>query len=152
MRRVVSSTIARPHAAAMTDPTPLLLGQTLLELHVADVDLDAFASLFQRLRTAGITFTTLREWQTVDPRWLEQFTFLDNETRSTSGNPAVPRTVAAMRDRLSELALDPAACSEPTGRISSAGTLTNKAKPDDVVNCAARDLSVSLPAISLRRK
>jgi hypothetical protein len=88
----------------------VLTGQTLLELHVADVDIDAFASLFQRLKAAGITFTTLRERQSADPRWLEQFTFLDNETRSTSGNPEVRRTVAAMRDRLTELALDPAAC------------------------------------------
>jgi len=88
----------------------LLPGQTLLELPVADVDREEFASLFQRLIAAGIAFTTLRERQTVDPRWLERFTFLDNQTRSTSGNPEVPRTVATMRDRLAELALDPAAC------------------------------------------
>ena len=85
-------------------------GQTLLELHVADVDLEAFASLFQRLTAAGITFGTLRERQMADPQWLEQFTFLDNQTRSTSGNPEVPRSVAAMRSRLTQLALDPAAC------------------------------------------
>ena len=94
----------------MADSEPLLPGQTLLELHVADVELDAFASLFQRLTAAGITFTTLQERQTADPLWLEQFTLLDNQTRSTSGNPEVPRSVAAMRDRLRELALDPAAC------------------------------------------
>jgi RimJ/RimL family protein N-acetyltransferase len=85
-------------------------GQTLLELRVADVDLDAFASLFQHQTAAGITFTTLYERQIADPLWLEQFTLLDNQTRSTSGHPEVPRTVSAMRDRLSVLALDPAAC------------------------------------------
>jgi mycothiol synthase len=94
----------------MADSHPLLPGQTRLELHVADVGLDAFASLFQRLTVAGITFTTLRERQTADPRWLEQFTFLDNQTRSTSGDPEVPRSVAAMTARLTDLALDPAAC------------------------------------------
>lgn len=94
----------------MADSKPLLPGQTRLELHVPDVDLDAFASLFQRLTAAGITFTTLRERQAADPRWLEPFTWLDNQTRATSGNPEVPRTVAAMRHRLTELALDPAAC------------------------------------------
>jgi ribosomal protein S18 acetylase RimI-like enzyme len=94
----------------MADFKPRPPGQTLLELNVADVDLDAFRSLFQRLTAAGITFTTLRERQTVDSRWLEQFTFLDNQTRSTSGNPEVPRSVAAMRSRITKLALDPAAC------------------------------------------
>src|SRR6266487_3384784 len=93
----------------MSDSKPRPPGQTLLELHVADVDLDAFASLFQRLAAAGITFTTLRERQSADPQWLEQFTFLDNQTRLTSGNPEVPRSVAAMRSRLTQLALDPAA-------------------------------------------
>jgi ribosomal protein S18 acetylase RimI-like enzyme len=93
----------------MADST-LIPGQTLLELYVADVDLDAFASLFRRLTAAGITFTTLRDRQTADPLWLEQFTFLDNETRSTSGNPEVPRSVVAMKVRLNELALDPDAC------------------------------------------
>jgi GNAT superfamily N-acetyltransferase len=85
-------------------------GQTPLELHVGDVDVDAFASLFQRLPAAGITFATLRERQTADPLWLEQFTLLDNQTRSTSGHPDVPRSVSAMRDRLTVLALDAAAC------------------------------------------
>jgi len=82
----------------------------LLELNVGDVDLDAFRSLFQRMTAAGITFSTLRERQTADSQWLEEFTFLDNQTRSTSGNPEVPRSVAAMRSRLTKLALDPAAC------------------------------------------
>ena len=94
----------------MADSKPRLPGQTLLELQVADVDLDAFASLFQRLTAVGITFTTLHERQTTDPQWLERFTFLDNQSRSTSGNPEVPRSVAAMRSRLAQLALDPAAC------------------------------------------
>ena len=94
----------------MADSKPRPDGQTLLELHVADVDLDTFRSLFQRLTAAGIIFTTLRERQMADPQWLEQFTFLDNQTRSTSGNPEVPRSVAAMRSRLTHLALDPAAC------------------------------------------
>ena len=94
----------------MADFRPRPPGQTLLELNVADVDLDAFQSLFQRLTAAGITFTTLRERQTADSQWLEQFTFLDNQTRSTSGNPEVPRSVAAVRSRITKLALDPAAC------------------------------------------
>ena len=94
----------------MADFKPRPPGQTLLELNVADVDLDAFRSLFQRLTAAGITFTTLGDRQTVDSRWLEQFTFLDNQTRSASGNPEVPRSVAAMRSRITKLALDPAAC------------------------------------------
>lgn len=85
-------------------------GQSLFELRVADVDLDAFAPQFQRLTAAGITFTTLHERQIADPRWLEKFTVLDNETRAASGNPEVPRTVAAIRDRLTELAFDPTAC------------------------------------------
>jgi len=94
----------------MADPTPRPPGQTLLELRVAKVDLDAFAPLFQRLTAAGIAFTTLRERQMADPQWLEEFTCLDNHTRSTSGNPEVPRSVVAMRSRLTTLALDPAAC------------------------------------------
>ena len=88
----------------------MLAGQTLLELHVADADVDAFAWLFERLATAGITFATLRELQTADPCWLERFVFLDNETRSATGHPDVPRSVAAMRARLAELELDPEAC------------------------------------------
>jgi len=39
----------------------LVPGQSLFELHVAEIDLDAFASLFERLTAAGITFTTLHE-------------------------------------------------------------------------------------------
>jgi mycothiol synthase len=94
----------------IVDCEPLLAGQTRLELHVADADVDAFASLFERLTAAGITFATLRELQTADPRWLERFVFLDNETRSATGHPEVPRTVAAMRARLAELELDSEAC------------------------------------------
>ena len=42
--------------------TPTLVpAQSLFELYVADVDLDAFASVFERLTAAGITFTTLHE-------------------------------------------------------------------------------------------
>jgi len=84
--------------------------RTLLELHVSDVELNAYAPLFERLAAAGIAFSTLRERQRVDSRWLEQFTFLDNETRATSGDAQVPRTVAVMSVRLAELALDPEAC------------------------------------------
>jgi GNAT superfamily N-acetyltransferase len=94
----------------MVTSEPLGRGQTLLELNVANVELNAFASLFERLAAAGVTFSTLRERQTVDSRWLEQFTFLDNETRSTFADPQVPRTVAVMRARLTELALEPDAC------------------------------------------
>ena len=85
-------------------------GQTLLELHVATVELSAFASLFERLAAAGVTFSTLRDRQRVDSRWLEQFTVLDNETRSASGDPQVPRTPDVMKVRLTELALEPDAC------------------------------------------
>jgi len=92
------------------DSKPVRCGQTLLELHVADVELNAFAPLFERLAAAGITFTTLRERQMVDSCWLEQLTSLDNETRSSSGDPQVPRTVAVMSARVTELALDPEAC------------------------------------------
>jgi ribosomal protein S18 acetylase RimI-like enzyme len=77
---------------------------------VADADVDAFAPLFERLVAAGIGFTTLRELQAVVPLWLERFTVLDNETRSATGHPEVPRTVATMTARLAELELDPEAC------------------------------------------
>jgi hypothetical protein len=82
----------------MADSKRLLRGQPLLELRVGDVDLDAFVSLFQRLIAAGITFTTLRERQTADPRWLEQFTSLDNQTRSTADVSAFVRRQDRARD------------------------------------------------------
>ena len=84
--------------------------QTRLELHVADADVSAFAPLFERLMAAGITFATLGELQAAAPRWLERFTVLDNETRSASVDPQVPRTVETMTARLAELELDPEAC------------------------------------------
>ena len=94
----------------MTEATSSPSASTRLELRVADADLDAFASLFERLTTSGITFTTLSERRQTDSRWLEHFTRLDNETRDAWPDPNVPRTVEAMERRLSELAMDFDAC------------------------------------------
>lgn len=82
----------------------------MLELHVASADVERFGPLLERLQAAGITFTQLRELQHDDALWLERFTALDNETRSATGDPQVPRSVAAMRARLADLILDPDAC------------------------------------------
>ena len=94
----------------MTEATSPASVSARLELRVADADLDAFASLFERLTTSGITFTTLSERRQTDSRWLEHFTHLDNETRNAWPDPNVPRTVQSMEARLSNLAMDFDAC------------------------------------------
>jgi hypothetical protein len=95
----------------MTEATSSPSASTRLELRVADADLDVFESLFERLTTSGITFTTLSERRQTDSRWLEHFTRLDNETRNAWPDPNVPRTVEAMERRLSDLDLNFDACS-----------------------------------------
>ena len=94
----------------MTEATSSPSASTRLELRVADADLDVFESLFERLTTSGITFTTLSERRQTDSRWLEHFTRLDNETRNAWPDPNVPRTVEAMERRLSDLDLNFDAC------------------------------------------
>ena len=88
----------------------LLPDQVVLELAVRDVDVDEFASLFQGLEADGVTFTTLAAAQARCVDWLERFTELDNETRSETGDPAVPRTPEVMRHRLASFELEPEAC------------------------------------------
>jgi len=88
----------------------LLPDQVVLELAVRDVDVDEFASLFQGLEADGVTFTTLAAAQARCADWLERFTELDNETRSETGDPAVPRTPEVMRHRLDSFELEPEAC------------------------------------------
>lgn len=88
----------------------LLPDQVVLELEVGDVDAGQFAPLFQRLDANGVAFTTLAALQPRCADWLERFTELDNETRSETGDSAVPRTPEVMRHRLASFELDPEAC------------------------------------------
>ena len=81
-----------------------------LELRVDGASPGDFTLLFARHAARGITFQRLDELQVTAPRWLDTFTRLDNDTRSSSGDPQVPRTSDAMRARLGELAFDAAAC------------------------------------------
>jgi len=83
---------------------------TVMELRVAECDVDAFAEVFDRLRTAGITFSMLRELQTENPKWLTDFMALDNATRAETRHPEVPRSEQQMLERLAKLRLDPDAC------------------------------------------
>lgn len=89
---------------------PLPPDQVLLELDVRAADDASFAPVFLRLAREGIAFVTLAAAQGRWADWLERFTALDNATRSETGDPAIPRSVGAMRERLAGFELEPEAC------------------------------------------
>jgi GNAT superfamily N-acetyltransferase len=91
-------------------PSPLPADQQLLELPVWEADVERFAPLRARLAAEGIGFTTLAAEQRRCADWLERFRALDNATRGETGDPAVPRTLEQMRERLAEFQLVPEAC------------------------------------------
>jgi GNAT superfamily N-acetyltransferase len=67
-----------------------------------------FEPLLARLQTRGILFSTLAEGQSGHPDWLSRFCDLDNSTRP--GDPAVPRSLSQMAERIVFLDLEPATC------------------------------------------